>query len=542
MRVELNQRSFLCLTLIVSLSLILLSTQYVPFADGCYGPHITAEVDKKELQVNQNVTVTGMICPLEANKSVRVDFTRPDYTYIDVYTTTDENGNFSVTQTLDMIGYWNIFAIDGHMCDRLHAIVSDSANPQATTPSMIPLPPYKPNYYVIGVASVGISIAVAAVALGRNNRTRKISSLRLFVQIAFVFLIFIGIFIDHQNLPIPAEQISPHEVLIATSLFNVHLPDGIPMPFFGCYYPCGKTVTCSLWELQTYIYPFWDAGRGWGVEYFSAGIERLAIVFGVVIVSAIVLGRTFCGWICPFGLYNDLMTRLRKALNIKHRNLSDKFNERFHQLSYVILALIIILSVLFASQALTGTQLVPGTEKGGFVYNYLSAPFCQVCPMKPLCLLAQTGVGLMKVEWVTANTTGIFHELGYYLTSTNLIIFGIVTAAAFFFRRSWCRICPLGGMIALFNRFPPFKWISGVRLEKSEEKCTKCGICKRVCPTQVKEVYEQKSGDVASSQCIYCLRCVEMCPYEDALKFKFAGKTICKSRNWLNTSDKKVND
>ena len=76
-----------------------------------------------------------------------------------------------------------------------------------------------------------------------------------------------------------------------------------------------------------------------------------------------------------------------------------------------------------------------------------------------------------------------------------------------------------------------------MRLNKVEEKCTKCGICKRVCPTQVKEVYEQKSGDVASSQCIYCLRCVEMCPSEDCLQFKFAGKTVCKSRNWLIKSD-----
>ena len=95
--------------------------------------------------------------------------------------------------------------------------------------------------------------------------------------------------------------------------------------------------------------------------------------------------------------------------------------------------------------------------------------------------------------------------------------------------------------MALFNRYPPFKWVSGVRLKKTEEKCNKCGICKRVCPTQAKNVYEQKSGDVASSQCIWCLRCVEMCPNDGCLQFKFAGKTICKSRNWLNkTNDVKV--
>jgi len=527
------------LTLIVAVCLLLGSTQQ---ANACYGPHIIAVIDKTEVEINGTITVTGWVCPAENNKSVRIDFTRPDYTYIDIWTTTDENGNFSYTQQLDMVGYWNVFAIDGHMCDRLHAIVVDPSDPDAPQPTPGPLPPYRPNYSVIALASISIGGAIFALAYGRTNRTRKISGLRLFIQVSFVFLIFVGIFIDHQNLPIPAEQISPHEVLIADQLFGIHLPDGIPVPFYGCYYPCGKTVTCALWELQTNIYPFWDIGKGWGVTYDSTGLERLAVLFGILIVSAVLLGRTFCGWVCPFGLYTDLMTRLRKALKIRHRKLSDKFSQRLHQLSYVIIALIIILCVVFGSQALTGTQLVEGTEQGGFIYNNFAAPFCQVCPMKPLCLLSQTSMGLMQPAWLVETTHGVLYELGYYVTSTNIIILAIVTAAAFLFRRSWCQICPLGGLIALFNRFPPFKWISGVRLEKTEEKCTKCGICKRVCPTQVKEVYEQKSGDVASSQCIYCLRCVEMCPYEDALKFKFAGKTVCKSRNWLNRSDRKVTD
>ena len=181
-------------------------------------------------------------------------------------------------------------------------------------------------------------------------------------------------------------------------------------------------------------------------------------------------------------MHLDQMYILQKALKIKRGNFSDKFNERFHQLSYIILVLMIILSVVFGSQTLTGTELITETQKGGFVYTYFSAPFCQVCPMKPLRILSETSVGLMKPNWVTQNTTEQFWQLGYYLTSTNLIILGLFTIAAFFFRHSWCRICPLGGLIAIFNRFPPFKWVSGMRLNKVEEKCTKCGICKRVCP------------------------------------------------------------
>ena len=538
MWVAIKQRTVLSLSIVALIAVCVLSAQYVAPADACYGPCITADIDRTQVTINENVTVTGQVCPPGENRTVRVIFTRPDYTYVEQYLLADPvTGNFSVTQQLDMAGYWNIFPVDGHVSDRLFAEVTDPANPEAPPPSPNRDFNYKPNYTVIVLSAAVLSVGTVVAFFGKRNKTRKISSIRLFVQIGLVFLIFAGIFIDHYMLPVPAAQVAPHEVLVGSNIMGVSMPDGIPVPFMACYYPCGKTVTCALWQIQAYIYPFFNAGGGWGVHYDASGLLRLGVVFGIIIFAAVLLGRVFCGWVCPFGLYVDLMTRLRKALKIKRRNFSDKFNDRFHQLGYVILALIIIVSVIFGAEAIAGVQLVDGTQKGGFIYTYFSAPYCQVCPMKPLCMLAETAVGLLQPAWTFQTTTGQFFQLGYYITSLNLAILAIVTAAAFFFRRSWCKICPLGALIALFNRFPPFKWVSGVRLNKVEEKCTKCGICKRVCPTQVKEVYEQKSGDVATSQCIYCLRCVEMCPYEDCLQFKFAGKTVCKSRNWLIKSD-----
>jgi polyferredoxin len=503
--------------------------------NACYGPHITGTVDRTQVNINDSVTVTGRICPPANNVTIRVDFTRPDYSYVEQWVLTDNiTGGFSVTQKLDMAGFWNIFPIYGHFCDRLYAnVTAPAADPNAPTVEFPQLAPYKTNWTVVGVACAAISVGGMVAATGAKNKTRNISSLRLLVQIGFVFLLFFGIFSDHQNLPWPAEQINPHESVVGTTLLGIQMPDGLSVPTFACYYPCGKTVTCPIWQIQAYIYPFWNTGQGWGVNYLMSGAERLAVVFGLIIVASIVLGRWWCGWVCPFGLYLDVVTRVRKALKFKHRLLSEGFNEKFHQLSYVIIALILVASVLFGAEAIFGTQLIPGTETGGFVYMYYAAPFCAFCPMKPLCALLETSVGLMKPEWIFGPTTGVFYELGYYITSINLFILGLVTVAAFYFRRSWCRICPLGGLIGLFNRFPPFKWVSGVRLDKTEEKCTKCGICKRVCPTQVTDVYEKKGGDVAPSGCIMCLRCVEMCPEKDCLKFKVAGKSVFKSRNWL---------
>ncbi len=499
----------------------------------CAGPHITATIDRTEVTINQTVTVTGQISPPEPNATVRVTFVRPNYTWIEQFVQTDpETGKFTTApQPLDMGGYWNIFPVHGHISDRLHVVVDDpSTNPGADFEFQNP---WKPNLPLVGAAIALTIIGIIVAVTGLKKKTRKISSIRLCIQVLLIFIIFFGMFVDHQFLPRPVRQIAVHDFLVGTDVFGVAMPDGFPAPFFACYYPCGRTVNCALWALQVYIYPFWDAGHGWGVDYNTSGLVRLAIVFAGIILASIILGRVWCGWVCPFGLYLDALTYLRKHLKIKRKDLSDRFNERFHQLSYVILAVILILSIILGSQAIIGTQLIPGTEQGGFTYTYFSAPFCTVCPMKPLCLMLQSSAGILKPEWIFTGT-GQYYQLGMYLTSINLIILGIVTVAAFFIRRSWCRICPLGGLIALFNRFPPFKWVSGVRLEKDQEKCTKCGICKRVCPTQVKEVYEQKGGDVMTSQCIGCLRCVEMCPYEDALKFKFAGKTVCRSRNWLN--------
>ena len=59
----------------------------------------------------------------------------------------------------------------------------------------------------------------------------------------------------------------------------------------AAYYPCGRTVTCALWQIQAYIYPFFNVGGGWGVHYDSTGLERLAVVFGIIIVAAVILGR-----------------------------------------------------------------------------------------------------------------------------------------------------------------------------------------------------------------------------------------------------------
>jgi len=370
-----------------------------------------------------------------------------------------------------------------------------------------------------------------------KDKTKKVSTLRLFVQIVAVVAVFMGLILGpFETSLFQPLGIAPRDRLIGENFFGLQFPDGLPVPILACFYASGRTVTCPIWQIQAYVFPFWNYSRGYEVWYSTSGLEKLAIVFGLVIVMSLVLGRFFCGWLCPFGLYMDLIIRIRKVFGRRHLSFSEKTNTALRQLRYVIIAIFLVLSVIFSSYAIFGIQLIPGTRPGteANIVSYINEPFCLVCPMRPLCVLVECALGYMNWSYVSQIAYGPMYVAGFYVTSINLAVLISVTILAFAFRRFWCRICPLGGLTALFSTFTPFKQFALIRLHKNEEKCTKCGVCKRVCPTQVTEVYDKKGGDVTVSGCMLCFRCVEMCPYEDTLNVKVAGKTIFKSRNWLD--------
>jgi polyferredoxin len=332
---------------------------------------------------------------------------------------------------------------------------------------------------------------------------------------------------------------APRDRLVGADFFGSQFPDGLSVPILACYYASGRTVTCPIWQIQAYIFPFWSHDVGYFVFYSTSGLEMLLIVFGLVIVMSVILGRFFCGWFCPYGLFMDLITRFRKIFRKKHLSFSEKTNTALGQFRYIIIAIFLILSVIFGSHSIFGVELIDGTIPGGplgteaGIVSNINEPFCLVCPMRPLCVLALSAVGYMNFDYITQIVYGPFWVTGYYLTSINMIIFVLIMISSFVYRRFFCRICPLGALTALFSSFTPFKQIALTRLNKNEEKCTKCGICKRVCPTQATQMYEKKGGDVTESRCMLCARCVEMCPYEEALTLDFAGKPLMKSRNWL---------
>ena len=251
----------------------------------------------------------------------------------------------------------------------------------------------------------------------------------------------------------------------------------------------------------------------------------------VLFPMTIVLGRIYCGWFCPFGFLMDISIQLKRIFRKSYRILPDKLNKRLHQLRYVLLLFFLLLPIL-----LWLMDPPPNLDFAVLVLRFLSGPF------RPYTFLIDPMIPLV-VPWASPFLfNGIYFNYPYaqdivaYVSGNTgqviVIVFVCLTlVGSFLFKRVWCRFCPTGSSLAVVNRFKGFKWAPILYIEKDEKKCNDCGVCEGVCPMQVNEVCEQKSGKINNSMCILCVRCVESCPRPDALKLKLGKKTLFKSRN-----------
>ena len=265
------------------------------------------------------------------------------------------------------------------------------------------------------------------------------------------------------------------------------------------------------------------------IYYLFTMVLWFLVILLIIIFSTIFLGRLFCGWICPFGLYMDLVTIFRKTIKRRYFSLPDRFNSFLNKLRYFIFG--IILAIPFFS----GPIFSQSWQLALFFVGSFKPLSILLGPLEPLIV---PGTGALVVNGLNLTYPYvrdlIFYSSDFFIQFNSILFVILTLSGSFIIRRIWCRFCPLGLSFVILNRLKGLKWIPLLHITKSEEKCTKCGICKRVCPPQVTEVYENKSGNVSTSMCVHCFRCVEMCPYKDCLKVKMFGKTILNSRNWLD--------
>ncbi|MBW2039256.1 MAG: 4Fe-4S binding protein [Deltaproteobacteria bacterium] len=266
------------------------------------------------------------------------------------------------------------------------------------------------------------------------------------------------------------------------------------LPTFSCFYVESRSGTCFLWVLQHLLdHGYWEA-------YKSLG--KYLLYFSLLV---IVIGRAWCGWICPLGFFQDVLDLIRRKLHLGYISFPEELRAQLSCVKWIFL-FIALLIPLWVSFPFFGKSIAMD----------LRQPFCQLCPGKYILPFILGDTVDVAVNF-KSTTTIIMSVLG-------LIFSGVVIFGALLKRRFWCPYCPMG----LFLSF--YKKISFIKLKKDCQKCTMCGICYNVCPMEIKDLLtERKNEDVTFTDCTLCLRCVEYCPEDETLRATFFGRTIYKS-------------
>ncbi len=226
-------------------------------------------------------------------------------------------------------------------------------------------------------------------------------------------------------------------------------------PGLNCYSCPGAAGACPLGSLQNAL-----ASSGARVPFY---------IFGIILLYGLLLGRWICGFLCPFGLIQELLHKI-KTPKIRKSSATRVFS----YLKYVILALFTIaLPLIYALR------------------DFPLPAFCKyICP-------AGTLEGAMGLLANRANTE-LLPMLGPLFTWKFVVLAAIVIGSIFLYR-FFCRfLCPLGALYGLFNKIS----LLGIKLDKP--KCTDCGACQAKCKMDIRHV-----GDV---ECISCGECMSACP------------------------------
>jgi ferredoxin-type protein NapH len=285
----------------------------------------------------------------------------------------------------------------------------------------------------------------------------------------------------------------------------------LTLPTLSCYYLDNRIASCYLRSLQEAL------TAGW-----KSGYANLIIPTVMFLVLGLIFGRSWCSWVCPLGLIQDLFIRIRKWLKISYYSLSEKLNQVSSLVKWTTVITLVALSLAIG---------IPTFFLKAYQYD-LIYPFCQICPDRQISPLL---IGKFNQVLRVDSISDITRWMSYLAIAT--FFFFIVTTA--FIRRMWCRLCPMGALLGFLNK------VSFLSLRKDGERCTKCGICLRSCPVQVKEVYEEKERErIDPIDCTLCYRCVEMCPEENALQAKFLRWPIVSSKykRFIKSSAVKVSN
>lgn len=269
---------------------------------------------------------------------------------------------------------------------------------------------------------------------------------------------------------------------------------GFAVPCFSCPFVSGCGGYCFLMFFQR-VGIFGIAAVDSLFTYI--GIWNL-IWFLVFAILCILLSKFWCGWICPFGTFLDVLAACRKKLGIEEIELSWRVRDMLKPVKYIFLAIILVVPLLIAFAGLSTDYYIV---------------FCKICPARPLMPLFAGDARRLALEYSNYTTLA--------LAIISVIFAAITVVGSFFKDRFFCLVCPMLPLIQLFDKF------SFVKFTKTGHNCRGCGNCQRICPMDIRQVHDEtQDKSVLTEDCILCTQCMQSCPENKALKLSWAGKEL----------------
>lgn len=210
----------------------------------------------------------------------------------------------------------------------------------------------------------------------------------------------------------------------------------------------------------------------------------------ILIILTLLLGRIFCGFICPLGTMIDLFDNIlvKKRINLNKNNLQNRWFIITKSTKYIVL-LFILISALFGIS---------------FVHFF-----------DPLVIFERflTFVMLPAVTYFADSFSNIKIFFANETVFVLLYVIGIL-GSGIFVSRFWCQyLCPLGGLLSILSKIAIFKFLF-------TKDCSSCSLCRKVCPT---DAINLKTDDIDAGECITCFRCQYECP-DRVIKYRMGLK------------------
>jgi ferredoxin-type protein NapH len=209
------------------------------------------------------------------------------------------------------------------------------------------------------------------------------------------------------------------------------------------------------------------------------------------------LGRSLCGWVCPFGLVQDLMGIVKR----KHLEVSARTHDWMIYIKYLVLLVVLLVSGSLAATLASGS----GESLRSALGVFAAAPFNALNPADTLFAVIPNGIFNLVNGGVDSFLSGVLAVRP--LLWARFVILGAVLVFAAYVPRSWCKyFCPHGAILAFLNRF------SFLGLTRDPLKCTKagCNDCVEACPMNV-PILDLPWEKFTHPECIYCLKCADAC-------------------------------